>query len=149
MKATELLARIGAVVSTVLLTSCRGLGAGGCEHVYAEPLFVIRSALDSASGASISEVLFSEFVVDGKALSVTYAGTSPPSLRVRVVGSELACLVNCGFGNSEGTWSFRVRAAGYRPRELQYSGRYRTFTPGCPSSNSGSVPVDVVLVKEA
>lgn len=70
-----------------------------------------------------------------------------PSFGARIVGDTLVCTVSCGFGTSEGRYTFRATAAGYVAKEVTTEARYSRFEGGCPSYNAGGSRTHVVLTR--
>jgi hypothetical protein len=136
---------IALVVCGVAVVSCDSLDPGGCFHEFKDPLFDVRSVVDSVQGTPVPQVLLTGFTVDGRRIVASEAGVVPPSNSVSIRGDTISCTVRCGFGNLEGAWRFTAVAPGFRATPIQAMGRYSRFDAGCPSSNSGSVVLTIGL----
>lgn len=132
------------VVGTVLSVGCTEPGAGPCVHTYRDPVLAITAAADSASGARIASILVTDVALDGRSQPVG-------SLLLEVAfgastrSDTLVCGVPCGFGTSEGQYSFSATAPGYAVRQVSVNARFARFDGGCPSSNEGSTEISVSL----
>ena len=129
------------------LVGCDAIGAGPCEHTFRDPLVTVQSAKDSATGAPIPQLLLHSFTVRAIPQVARDIAVVPPTSRVALRGDTLVCAVVCGFGTLEGPWSFTATASGYLPRTVQATGTYPRFDGGCPSSNSGTVSLNIRLVR--
>ena len=129
--------------ATCLLSSCDLFLAGACDHEYRDP--VLALALRSGGPGTIS---LSGFSIDGRAVSALDQLAVPPAFHVRVVDDALICEVPCGFGVEEGRYTFTAGASGFAPTPVDVEARYDDFDSGCPSSNSGSTQIAVLLRPE-
>lgn len=130
------------VVGAVLSVGCEP-GGGPCIHTYRDPVLAITAARDSASGARIASILVTD---------VAFGGRSQPvgSLLGLAFGAStrsdtLVCGIPCGFGTSEGQYTFSATAPGYAVAQVSVNARFARFDGGCPSSNSGSTEISVSL----
>lgn len=130
------------LLSSVLL-GCDGL-AGPCEHTYLDPVLEIVRVTDAEDQTAIGEVALGHFSLDGNGVEMARLAAGP-AFGIEVEGQEIICTVACGFGVEQGTYRFRVRAAGYAPLDASLDARYSEFNGGCPSSNSGGMRVAVEL----
>ncbi len=120
------------------------LGGGPCIHTYEDPVLVIRE-VRGPQGILLSPVTISGLAFAGRLVEDLAQYATPPGFNVQVVPEGLRCVVACGLGVSEGIYDLTVVALGYAPKVVRVDARYRNFDGGCPSSNSGSTEVAVVL----
>src|SRR5262245_37851784 len=79
---------------------------GPCYHLYKEPLFNITAARSSVDSSRIPTVACTGFTRDGEPILV--ADLLPGSYFVEQHHDTLLCHVPCGFGRTEGDYSFQV-----------------------------------------
>jgi len=114
--------------------------SGPCVHTYKDALFHIASVADSASLTPIDTI----FILEARRDTIAF----PPSSLVlefsdgiAVHGDTIECDVPCAFGTIEGSWEFRVSAAGYQPQWRSIDARYSVFVGGCPSYNDSGMRI--------
>lgn len=128
---------------TLLPLGCRELGGGPCVHTYRDPVLAVTAASDGATGARIAPLFVTGVTVRDRSQPVSYL--LAVSFGARAQGDTIVCGVPCGFGTSEGPYSFVVSATGYAPRQVSVDARFARFDGGCPSFNEGSTEVSLSL----
>ena len=116
---------------------------GPCYHLYKEPLFNIRAASSTADSSGIATLLCTGFTRDGEPILI--AELLSGSYFVEQRHDTLICHVPCGFGRTEGDYSFQVGALGFRKKTETYRAHYQVFQGGCPSYNDGGLDLDIQL----
>jgi len=136
------LAAIASSLLVICLGACRA-GMGPCVHQYREPVLNFAAAADAGTGARIDFFVIREVRVDGRLQDLAWL--TPESRGVEVRDDSLICHPPCGFGTSEGNYTFTVSAPGYPEQVRGYEARYRVFKGGCPSYNDGGAHVTLHL----
>ena len=116
---------------------------GPCYHQYKEPLFQITAASSTVGGTRIATLVCTGFTRNGEPILV--ADLLPGSYFVESHHDTLLCHAPCGFGRTEGDYSFVVGAAGFQKKTLTYAAHYQVFHGGCPSYNDGGLDLDIQL----
>lgn len=124
---------------------CSELGAGGCEHIYRDPLLAITAAADEASGVHVSPLRITVVAVGGQLQPVGYLLAT--AFGARAAGDTMVCHMPCGFGTSEGRYAFTSAASGYVSRTVTTEARYPRCEGGCPSHIAGSTRTRIVLTR--
>jgi hypothetical protein len=126
---------VGAVLPAALLGLASCLSAGGpCVHEYHDPALVI----ETVGNPRPPVVNLHGILIDGRDPGGLAPLLSGPSFGATAVGDTIRCVGRCGFGTTEGRFSFTATAAGFRPQQVEVNVRYRDLDGGCPSSNAGS-----------
>ena len=131
------------LVSAVLSVGCAEPGAGPCVHTYRDPVLAITSVVDSESGGRIASILVTNVTISGRSEPV--GALLDVAFGASTRSDTLVCGVPCGFGTSEGQYTFKAAAPGYTARQVSVNARFARFDGGCPSSNAGSTEVSVSL----
>ena len=129
-----------------LVVGCNAVGA--CEHVFRDPILRVVEVV-GVNGTPIPSVTLVGVVVNGRAVEDLPRLTLAPSVGLTFTDGLLQCQVACGFGVAEGTYEFTVGAPGFQDKRISKTARYKTFEGGCPSENSGSTDLSVVLTPTA
>jgi hypothetical protein len=117
------------------------LTSGPCVHTYEDALFHIESVVDADSLTPIDTIVISEAMRDTishppSRLTLEYSDG------IEVRGDTIVCEVPCSFGTYEGSWTFRVSAAGYPSQWLSVNAQYAVFHGGCPSYNDSGMTIN-------
>jgi hypothetical protein len=135
------------IILPMLLTACGGgtelALAGPCIHNLLEPILLIDSATVTGSALAIETISLETISIDGVTPDLIVLASG--SKGIQVSGPTLTCKTPCGFGGTQGNYSMRVQAAGFRPLQLSAAARYATLIGGCPSSSTGGTHINVVL----
>jgi len=134
------LATIAAAV--VVLEACDSVGA--CDHTYEDPVLTIVR-VEGSNAVSLTSVTISDVVVAFRPVGDLSSLTAPPAFGLSLVNGELRCDIPCGVGVVEGRYEFTVKAPGYRDQRVTAMASYPRFEGGCPSRNSGSTEISVLL----
>lgn len=130
------------LTAVACLHGCNSTGA--CQHVYEDPVLVIARVDGSGSGP-LAAVTISDVVIAGQAVGNLGSLTAAPAFGLSLANGELRCAISCGFGVVEGRYEFLVKGPGYRDRQVTTTASYSTFEGGCPSRNSGTTRITVLL----
>jgi len=119
---------------------------GPCGHKTLNPVIEVDNVRDEMTGKIIREfkiinAKFNNHIIDMHSL------TNDVSFNCAIHDSVLYCNVPCGFGSSEGEYSFYVSAIGYRDTTIIIDAQYKHFDYGCSSCNSGSSKVTFTMQK--
>jgi hypothetical protein len=121
---------------------------GPCIVYFREPLLGIPSVVDAATGAAIPQVRISDITINGTLMSAGGLAMEvvPPATGVVLSGDTVVCDIACGFAISEGTYAFRVSAAGHRDTVIeQLSAHYTNYHGNCPLYISGGITLPLSL----
>jgi hypothetical protein len=144
MRTTFLIALV-----VVLVPACGGGSdseepeVGPCVHKYLEPVVLIDSVKDSASGSSIPSVSIDAISIRGVSLSPAEVTRTARNLVLE--GMLFTCTLPCGFGQDEAPHQFRVQASGFKPQTVSVNAVYRVSSGVCPSSSTGGTQVSIIL----
>jgi hypothetical protein len=136
------------VVSVVALQACGGGAeptAGPCEHTYLEPILLIDAVTVEGETTPLSRVVITDLRLDGVAVASPLLESSTG---IVATADGLECSVPCGLQNTEGTYTFQLKAPGYVTRSASVQARYAVFDGGCPSSNNGGTHVSFTMRRE-
>ena len=124
---------------------------GPCEATVEDALFDIRSARNAETDAPISQLLLTEFLIEGEApAEVAFLlGEHARNVMVSEEGLGILCTVPCAFGNVAGIYTFSVVAEGFQTQRASYDATYAEVETGCPSSADQGLELDVRLTPEA
>ena len=131
------------LLAGVLSLGCAEGGAGPCVHTYRDPVLAITAAVDSGTGVRITPVFVTGVTIDGQSQPV--GSLLAVAFGASARGDTVVCGLPCGFGTSEGQYSFTATAPGYAIRRVSVNARFARFDGGCPSSNEGSTEISVSL----
>lgn len=127
--------------------------AGPCIHLYLDEVLHIDSASGRNTGSVISEVMLSQFSVDGIPISVRDFVNDPENdigfagrgKNVAIRGEKLHCVIPCSFGLGAAEWVFMAEADGYVSTQQVVEASFSEFLGGCPSYETGGSHTDIYL----
>lgn len=140
----------GALLASVVVAGCNSPTACPQGYPQDDPLIHVREARNSASGASISQLTFSQIKIRGRLQQAGEMTFLVPkrARNVTVDGAQLLCTVACDFAAEAGDYEFTASAPGYqsktvtvtdvRPTQFERKG-------ACTVRAFGGVDVSVVL----
>lgn len=112
----------------------------------AAPAVVLTSVTDKQSGSAITQFTVSNFSVDGQTMTAAGIVSSVPGTNATVQNGTLACTGVCGFGGTEGTYSFTVSAPGHPDAKITVAARYAgAVGQGCERRLTDGTDVTVAL----
>lgn len=139
-----------ACLVVVALAACGRSQLGPCEVVYKDPLLTIASARNRVTLQAVPIVTLQEISFAGSPVRDLrfLTQTGGPVGGVIAAGTNLTCTITCFFAASEGRYSMRVSAPGYRDTTVTIDGGYATrerVNGGCPLRLSKGVSIDLSL----
>ena len=133
------------LLATCALGACRDIfGAGGCDHTFRDPLFILQTVTDARTGAPLARVTVRDVTIAGQSVRAEDLLWGP-TRNVKLESGELVCAGDCGFGTAAGRYRLTVAAPGYQPLVVELDADYARFRGGCPSYNEGSSVLRVQL----
>ena len=128
-----------------------GCGGGGSEEASFNfcgesssqpPVLEVTSVVSSATHTPVSEVILSNFTIDG--------GATPTAAiylvsNASLVASGIHCTVPCGFAIAPGNYEFSASAVGYASKAMSVRADYTTRVEGCVTQYFGATPVAIEL----
>lgn len=111
----------GVVVIFAVAAGCNGPTVCPQGYLQDDPLIHVREAQNSASGASIPQLTFSEIKIDGRVLQqgdMQLFLVPNRARNVTVDGAQLLCTVACDFSAATGDFEFIVSAPGYQSKTV-------------------------------
>lgn len=126
------------VIPLLTLQAC---GGGGNEPTacaalvtFLEPIVLVDAVTVEGETGTLSRVTITDLQRDGVPVSLPLLEQSTAIVET---ADGLECSVPCGLGNTEGTYTFQLKASGFVTRPVSVEARYAVFQAGCPVSNSG------------
>jgi hypothetical protein len=136
------------VCCILVLSGCDRLSAGPCSHTYREPVLSLTRITDAVTGGALAVVYLDSLTFQGQfgaPQPILWSPTMELGIGVSQAGERVQCAITCAFGNSDGTYRFRLSATGYVPKRVEVAAAYREFHGGCPSWNDGGTRATFTL----
>ncbi|MBV8659086.1 MAG: hypothetical protein JO142_14770 [Burkholderiales bacterium] len=132
----------------IAIAGCGGGGtqdpaAGPCDLRYTEPVVLVTSATDAVTNHDLGAITISGVQIYGVAANLVVVAQTSSS--VSISDTNLRCTTPCGFGWTEGKYSFTAAAPGYQPATVTVDARYSSRSGDCPLVMSGGTKVAIVL----
>lgn len=139
-------------VGVVPLLVSGAIGCSGnsvtCPQVVlaASPAVVIASVANKETGVVIAQFTLSNFTVDNQVFSASGVISGVPGTNASLVNGTLTCSGSCGFGGTEGTYTFTVSAAGRPDTIVTVAAKYTGSTgQGCSRKLKNGTSVTIAL----
>lgn len=109
---------------------------GICLHSYEDAVLHIDRATGIQFGTEYSEIILSDFTIDGVAVHASSViRESSSNVVLSEEGDSLLCTLPCSFGEEPGEWEFNSRVQYDISTKQTVMADYQTFVGGCPSFN--------------
>lgn len=132
---------VSLVVPMLALSACGGGNeptACAAVVLFQEPIVLMDAVTVEGETGSLGRVTITDLQRDGVPLSLPLIEESTALVQT---ADGLECSLPCGLGNTEGTYTFQLKAPGFATRAVSVSARYAVFQTGCPRSYSGGTHV--------
>ena len=135
-------------VSALALTAACSGNDLVCAQVItvAGPVVQITSVTNGQSSAAIGQFTLSSFTRDGQQQDAALMIAGVPNTNAAAVNGMLVCAGACGFGQSDGVYTFSVSAVGVQSKMVTVTAKYQTITShGCAREETGGTSVAIAL----
>lgn len=110
--------------------------AGPCVHNYNDAVLHIDSATGIQFGTEYTEIILSDFSINGVAVHASSViRESSSNVVLSEENNSLLCTLPCSFGEEAGEWEFNSREQYDISTTQTVMADYQTFVGGCPSFN--------------
>ena len=138
---------LGCLLGLMLTAACSGDGIICSEVItVAGPVVQITSVTNSQTGSAISQFTLSNFAMDGRQQDAALLIAGVPNTNAQAVNGTLMCSGTCGFGQSDGSYTFTVSATGVQDKVVTVAAKYSSSVgQGCSRSAAGGTQIAITL----
>ena len=139
--------RLVCLLGLILMAACSGNGVT-CAQVITVggPVVQITSVTNSQTGSAISQFTLSNFARNGQQQDAALLVAGIPNTNARAVNGTLVCSDTCGFGQSDGSYTFTVSAAGVQDKVVTVAAKYSgSVAQACSRMETGGTPIAITM----
>ena len=138
---------LSCLLGLMLTAACSGNDIS-CAQVItvAGPVAQIMSVTNSQTGSPISQFTLSNFAINGQQQDAALLIAGVPNTNAQAVNGTLMCSGTCGFGQSDGSYTFTVSATGVQDKIITVAAKYdRLVAQGCSRTETGGTQIAITL----